>query len=56
MSLNNLLNQFMGSATTASAQAQNPVNGAGIGQAVSSISSHIPGGLAGGRDGTADGQ
>lgn len=46
MSLNNLLNQFMGAGATPSGHAQNQAGG--LGQAVSSISSHIPGGLAGG--------
>ena len=48
MSLNNLLNQFMGSAEAASGQAQNQLNGGGMGQTVSTLASHIPGGLAGG--------
>lgn len=48
MSLNNLLNQFMGSAAAPSAQAQNQGNGGGIGQTLSNVASQIPGGLAGG--------
>lgn len=48
MSLNNILNQFMGSAATPSGQAQNYQNSGGIGQTVSNMASHIPGGLAGG--------
>ncbi len=48
MSLNNLLNQFMGSAAAAPGQAQNQSGGGGIGQAVSGLASQIPGGLAGG--------
>ena len=48
MSLNNLLNQFMGSSAAASGQAQNQGNSGGIGQTVFNMASHIPGGLAGG--------
>lgn len=48
MSLNNILNQFMGSAETPAGQIQNQGNSGGIGQAVSSMASQIPGGLAGG--------
>lgn len=48
MSLNNILNQFMGS--TAPAPGQNPGqnNGGGFGQTVSNLASNIPGGLVGG--------
>ncbi len=48
MSLNNILNQFMGSAAGSSGQAPNQGNAGGIGQAVSNMASNIPGGLAGG--------
>lgn len=48
MSLNNILNQFMGSAETPSVQAQNQGYSGGIGQTVSNMANHIPGGLAGG--------
>ena len=48
MSLNNLLTQFMGSGAAPAGQTQ-PTGGAGgIGQTLSNVSSHIPGGLAGG--------
>ena len=48
MSLDNILNQFMGSSASPSGQAQNQGNSGGIGQTVSNMASHIPGGLAGG--------
>jgi len=48
MSLNNLLNQFMGSAETPSAHAPGQATGGGIGQTVSNMASQIPGGLVGG--------
>ena len=48
MSLNNLLNQFMGSAATTSGQSPNQGNSGGFGQTVSNMASQIPGGLAGG--------
>lgn len=48
MSLNNLLNQFMGSAATTSGQSSNQGNSGGFGQTVSNMASQIPGGLAGG--------
>ncbi len=48
MSLNNLLSQFMGSDAAPAGQAQSTGNTGGIGQTLSNMSSHIPGGLAGG--------
>jgi uncharacterized membrane protein YebE (DUF533 family) len=46
MSLNNLLNQFLGS--TSSSPTDNQGQSQGISQALSSLASNIPGGLAGG--------
>lgn len=48
MSLNNILNQFMGSAATPAGHAPGQDTGGGIGQTVSSMASQIPGGLVGG--------
>lgn len=46
MSLNNLLNQFLGS--TASSASDNPGQSQGLSQTLSGLASNIPGGLAGG--------
>lgn len=48
MSLNNILNQFMGSAAAASEQNSAQVNSGGFGQTVSNLAGNIPGGLIGG--------